>query len=195
MSACISLADALKRLSTQLGSEQAAKVELAERLRWGDISARAGAIKNISKRHSRALGRDTNDVRHFENHPLDAGAWKRAAVSWTESSAVIAEDRLTVEISDIHLNEAAFRRLWPAVGCEKNVVSIKSAGGRPQKHDWDAFHREVIRIANAPDGLPDERSVLMRRMTEWWSDSQGTEFPVSQVRDRLAAIYKAAGKT
>ena len=64
----------------------------------------------------------------------------------------------------------------------------KSHGGRPPKWDWDAFNREMMRLANTPDGLPG-RPTLMRHMLDWcakqWADTP-TE---SAVRAHIAKAY------
>lgn len=44
------------------------------------------------------------------------------------------------------------------------TVPRKNAGGRPPKWDWYAFAREMLRLANTPDGLPD-RPALTRPST------------------------------
>jgi hypothetical protein len=66
----------------------------------------------------------------------------------------------------------------------------KHPGGRPPKYDWNAFTREMMRIANEPDGLPDRPS-LMRLMIDWCSRTWGADnVPAeSVVRDRIANLY------
>ena len=46
--------------------------------------------------------------------------------------------------------------------------SGRNCGGRPQKYDRMAFAREMIRLANGLDGLP-ERAELTRHMSDWCS--------------------------
>ena len=66
-------------------------------------------------------------------------------------------------------------------------------GGRPPKYDWDAFTRELIRIANL-DGLPIgrsggvDRAAIQRQMLNW-CDENWLDMPAdSVVRERLSKI-------
>ena len=63
-----------------------------------------------------------------------------------------------------------------------------SRGGRPAKWDWAAFDREMLRLANTPDGLPD-RPALHCHMLDWcantWEDSPSE----NEVRGRIADRY------
>ena len=64
----------------------------------------------------------------------------------------------------------------------------KNVGGRPRKWDWPAFDRELVRLANMPDGLP-ERHVLMRRMLDWCDGAWGDTPSESMVRKHIADRY------
>ena len=44
-------------------------------------------------------------------------------------------------------------------------------GGRPDKFRWDEFWIEICRIANTPDGLPEQRD-LTKHMLEWGSNCE-----------------------
>jgi hypothetical protein len=63
-------------------------------------------------------------------------------------------------------------------------------GGRPDKFLWDEFWFEVCRIANTPDGLPEQRE-FNKHMLEWasqnWRDPPGD----STIRNKIAALYRA----
>ena len=68
--------------------------------------------------------------------------------------------------------------------------------GRPSK-DWDGFYREVIRIANMPDGLPDGsggQSRLETRMLEWCERTWGKQPGLSTVRGKLGPLYDYLSK-
>jgi hypothetical protein len=72
--------------------------------------------------------------------------------------------------------------LGPEVG-----DSRRNRGGRPQKYDRMAFAREMIRVANGVDGLP-ERAELTRHMSDWCS-AHWTEAPAdSVVREWIAQL-------
>jgi hypothetical protein len=61
--------------------------------------------------------------------------------------------------------------------------------GRPRKWDWDAFYREIIRLANTPDGLPEKQSDLVQIMKEWCQEEWGDEPSDSLVRDHISKVY------
>jgi hypothetical protein len=69
-----------------------------------------------------------------------------------------------------------------AHGVQRNV------GGRPPKYDWDAFAREIVRLANTPDGLP-KREELHRYMLDWCEKAWGDAPAESTVRERIARLY------
>lgn len=62
--------------------------------------------------------------------------------------------------------------------------------GRPKKHDWESFLREVVRIANCPDGLPERMAQLEQAMAIWCLETWGYEPSESQIRDKLAPLYR-----
>ncbi len=62
--------------------------------------------------------------------------------------------------------------------------------GRPRSHDWDALHREMIRIANTPDGLPESQADLVRRMSDWWQEKFGYEPANSLLREKISLAYR-----
>jgi hypothetical protein len=64
----------------------------------------------------------------------------------------------------------------------------KNQGGRPQKWDWDAFDRQLMRMANSLDGLP-ERHKLGRVMLDWCSVEWNDTPAESAVRARIVRIY------
>lgn len=45
-------------------------------------------------------------------------------------------------------------------------IEPKKKGGRPVVKDWRAVDREIIRIANSPDGLPGPAE-LLKTMVDW----------------------------
>ena len=64
----------------------------------------------------------------------------------------------------------------------------RNPGGRPQKWDWDAFAKEMMRVANTPDGLPDRPS-MTSRMKEWCAAQWGDEPADSVIRDKIGRLY------
>lgn len=68
------------------------------------------------------------------------------------------------------------------------VPADKNTGGRPPRYDWDAFIREMMRLANQPDGLPD-RAALTKIMVGWCMEAWGSAPADSVTRDRIARWY------
>jgi hypothetical protein len=64
----------------------------------------------------------------------------------------------------------------------------KNRGGRPPSWDWDAFDREMMRLANTPDGLPD-RPALQKHMLEWCERTWGKSPADSLFRDHISRKY------
>ncbi len=64
--------------------------------------------------------------------------------------------------------------------------SERSAGGRPPHAAMDSFIRELLRVADKVDGLP-EGPELTRHMLEWASSAYGDDAPsVTTVKDWIA---------
>jgi hypothetical protein len=66
---------------------------------------------------------------------------------------------------------------------------VENRGGRPAEYDWDSFTMEIIRRANAPDGLPEIQAELIRDMLQWFSDTYDAEPAESGVKNRISKIY------
>jgi hypothetical protein len=64
----------------------------------------------------------------------------------------------------------------------------KDVGGRPPKWDWPAFDREMVRLANMPDGLP-KRPILMRHMLDWSAQEWGDTPSESTMRKHIGERY------
>jgi len=77
---------------------------------------------------------------------------------------------------------------------EDGQSQARNPGGRPPKYDWDAFYCEVVRIANAPDGLPEKPADLQRQMAEWFQDAYAMEPAESEIKKRVRRIYQSVSK-
>ena len=62
--------------------------------------------------------------------------------------------------------------------------------GRPRTWKWDDFGKEVTRIANTPDGLPENQADLVRTMSSWCLDTWGAEPADSLIRERISETYR-----
>ncbi len=79
-----------------------------------------------------------------------------------------------------------------SIASSATVTRGTSRGGRPVAYDWNAFNREVVRLANTIDGLP-PRPELQRHMLEWCERTWGKSPADSTVRERIALIYPEGG--
>jgi hypothetical protein len=117
--------------------------------------------------------------------------------------------------TDVILERAAVLKIWPdpleelLKNEQSDIVSEPAAGlaeaempapsepsrrGRRRKYDWDAFHCEVTRIANMPDGLPEVQADLERRMAGWCLQEWGEEPSESMLRMHVFMVYQACRK-
>ncbi len=64
----------------------------------------------------------------------------------------------------------------------------KHPGGRPREYDREAFNKELLRLANTPDGLP-ERPQLFRHMADWCSEEWDDIPADSSIRYWIAKVY------
>ena len=69
----------------------------------------------------------------------------------------------------------------------------KKRGAKP-KYLWNDFWREVVRIANTPDGLPQKQADLEKRMLNWCQRSWGDEPGLSTVREMLNKLEPYLGE-
>ena len=68
---------------------------------------------------------------------------------------------------------------------EKSLRSVRSAS-----YDWEAFHVEIIAIANEPDGLPAAQAELVRRMASWCEENWGKQPADSTLKEKISVIYR-----
>lgn len=78
-----------------------------------------------------------------------------------------------------------------------NDESIRSKGkpGRKPTWDWTGALREMMQLANSPDGLPTPQSAIERHISDWFLDNYGktpTESAVREfVSDHLPSNYRS----
>ena len=73
-----------------------------------------------------------------------------------------------------------------AVAPESNRAP-KGKPGRQPDYDWDAFIREMMRLANSINGLPEPRARIADHMAEWCQQKWGDKTPVdSTIREHIA---------
>jgi hypothetical protein len=63
--------------------------------------------------------------------------------------------------------------------------------GRRMQYPWADFDRELTRIANTPDGLPEVQADAEKMMTEWCAARWEREPSPSMIRERISLVYKA----
>ncbi len=81
---------------------------------------------------------------------------------------------------------------WRPPGSDDEIASaeekVQDKGGRPPKYDRNAFIRELLRLANTPDGLPG-RAELFRHMRDWCSQTWDSPPNDSTIRAWIADVY------
>jgi hypothetical protein len=68
------------------------------------------------------------------------------------------------------------------------ALGLSRAGGRPRKWDWDAVVKEMMRLANTANGLPD-RTNTTKHLLEWCMMQWGDEPGESTMREKVAIWY------
>jgi hypothetical protein len=104
-------------------------------------------------------------------------------VAWTKPIQISPTSTRTENRVGLFDAEAAQNELEPN-------ERPRRQGGRPPKYDWHSFVRELLRIANTPDGLP-PREDLQRRMLDWCERNWETSPADSTVRGYIASLYPA----
>ena len=175
-----------------------AKRELVEALRAGKLTAWG----------KRDLGRGALDPvaeykeierRVFWDELVSVTDWGKVDANPADQNAIMNYQGSTFR--EVRFEAEDVLRLWPGHECSgvDVVVAVAPAkavqrpqrvnrGGRPAAWDWDAFIREVVRLANSVDGLP-SRADLQRHMLEWCELTWGKSPADSTVRDQIAQIY------
>lgn len=84
---------------------------------------------------------------------------------------------------------------------DKNLVSEpansappKGKAGRKARWDWETANREMMRLANSPDGLPHPQAALEKHFAEWFIENYKDSPVESAIRDfvtkRLPSNYR-----
>lgn len=87
-----------------------------------------------------------------------------------EGYALIREDELLALLSP------------PIAEPSRDESNTRNPGGRPKKFDEDAVIRELMQLANRPDGLPETKAELQRHLLEWCQTKFGEEPSLSTVK-------------
>lgn len=132
----------------------------------------------------------------------DSGHREVRASRWRDDPNCFRREDLFLFRS--HLQQLYGHRLWPAsAGSEPDSaaapivqddvvassVAAKHRGGRPSPYNQDAFKKEIVRLANTPDGLPD-RAALFSHMADWCAENWGDNIPAdSTIRNWIAKVY------
>jgi hypothetical protein len=70
------------------------------------------------------------------------------------------------------------------------AASVARAGGRPPRHDWDAFWIEGILYASKNDLFETERPVFNRYMLDWTASNMQDPAPSEpEIRKKIARLY------
>ena len=104
--------------------------------------------------------------------------WAEAEIRWSWDEIKLIATGQTLEqitVSTLDLDWWIKTERQSSVGQETDTpTKAKDKGGRPPVYDRSAFVREIVRIANTPDGLP-PRNKLTTMMKEWCVRAWGKE--------------------
>lgn len=159
--------------------------------KWGDFEAippeklkAAGvfAFHDIEKSHFLSDG----VIYPTEYYPETAWAYDRIEVNFLQLRRWFhpAEGKNLRAGTEVNIMEPE----EPQAKSSTKATVTRDVGGRPPKWDWDAFTREMLHLANTPDGLP-ERPALTKHMKEWCQAQWGDEPSDGMIRDRIARLY------
>ncbi len=186
-----SFPDLQDRLDRDLAWKQSADALLDAATRVLLEALRAGRTTAFGRRH----GGEPQEV-------LATAFFDRSiTVTWWDT---IEDEHHGIRFTDVQFRTDDALRLWPADAATAASVATqapqpteaataaepqrRNAGGRPRMYDWDAFDREIVRIALTPDGFPEKRPELIRHMTDWCERTWGKTPADSMIRDRIARL-------
>jgi len=69
------------------------------------------------------------------------------------------------------------------------LVAMPNAGGRPPKHDWEAFWIQVAHYSAINDLHPDQRPELQNHMESWTAEEWLEPPDPATIRNKLARLY------
>lgn len=76
-------------------------------------------------------------------------------------------------------------------GGQTGVAPTSNPGGRPQKHDWDAFWVEVVHFVELNGSALDARTDCQKHMEEWTATKWADPPAQSAIRGKLAKVFVA----
>ena len=96
-------------------------------------------------------------------------------------------ERITVKTSDLFRE---FPHKSELTGQSKDQSSTHEKDGRPPKYDWEAFYRQIVLIAQHPDGLPDTQAELEEKMAKWCENNWPVCPGESSIKAKIKPIYQ-----
>lgn len=143
----------------------------------------------------RTRGRCRAYFEHNTLRDLEKYIWDRTGLDWQANKFAILDTGVPIyTFSDVVVcREDLAKWINGAMGISQHLTAKavqSNKGGRPRKYDWDAFHREVIRLANLPDGLPETQAELERQMAEWCNLHWGVEPSEGVLKDKVRLIFQ-----
>lgn len=107
----------------------------------------------------------------------------------------ITASKRRIVYSDVRIAEPASMPLeYDEDERAKGLAPPKGKAGRKPRWDWVSAGRELMRLANSPDGLPPDQADIERYMIEWFEEKFGESPSVSQIRkfivERLPPDYR-----
>ena len=153
-----------------------------------EIDAELWSENRTDITNSRLIGKNDDVSKIYRVPPLDPDFL--LAHAWDEDEKPVDVETAFIFSNITVLTADLFKLLAPPPG---TIVEQKSKGGRPPKYNWEEFYTEIIVRADL-DGLPETQADLVRDMRGWFIDKLD-DCPVdSELKKRIAPIYKHPSK-
>ena len=80
---------------------------------------------------------------------------------------------------------------WAGISQTSTTKRQKDIGGRPAKYQWADFDKEMLKVANHPDGFDSVggKQGLVKHMEKWCADNWAEQPAGSQIRDHVGKRY------
>jgi hypothetical protein len=179
------------------GAVDAVMREIIHAVRAGELPYRIPVKPRLNRIHREqlppGLGRPFLDF--STSHLIVVDDWDAAEADWQDGTVGGWEKRDgNRERVPITPSWAAIRTVAPKLLKREIAVvpSRKGIGGAPSRYDWWEFAREVVRLANTPDGLPNPPE-LLNHMRNWCLENWLKEPGDSTLRDYLSKLTPRTG--
>ena len=139
-----------------------------------------------------AVGTKEPPTDELARKPINAGWWSRddVEVNFEKGKLLrIVDHKPVLVFSNIRVwrpEDVAFDtgRQHPPEK-KKPCAPLKGKPGRTPKWDWDGAGRELMMLANSPDGLPYPQAAIEKHLSDWFMERCGDHPSESHIRKEV----------